>query len=321
MNDSAKCFISDFQSGMSISDIAKKYKAPYSTVYYYVKHLKPHRFEANHLPEDTKLTICDLYHSGLSTVKIGNKYNISHKAVAKVLDEYDIQRTGVGQRKYHVNESYFDSIDTQEKAYWLGLLYADGCNYVPKQTISISLEESDREILEKFREATENEKPLEFLDYSNKHDFGYQYKNQYRFLIFSAHMSKILEEKGVVHNKSLKITFPSFLEPDLYSHFLRGVMDGDGSFGVFNVSVPHKSLSISLTATEDFCIRVKEILNEQLGIYSSISDASCHNGITRTLNICRKNDVRLFLDWLYKDATIYLKRKHDIYTDFYNIAA
>lgn len=42
------------------------------------------------------------------------------------------------------NENYFDVIDTSEKAYWLGFLYADGAvSSGSKNTVELSLKASD----------------------------------------------------------------------------------------------------------------------------------------------------------------------------------
>lgn len=50
-------------------------------------------------------------------------------------------------RKYSLNESYFEKIDSEEKAYFLGFLFSDGS--VSKYSLNLSLAEVDKEILEK----------------------------------------------------------------------------------------------------------------------------------------------------------------------------
>ena len=53
-------------------------------------------------------------------------------------------------RKYNVNDNYFDVIDNQNKAYILGFLYADGCNY-KNGYFKIDLQEEDKNMLEVFK--------------------------------------------------------------------------------------------------------------------------------------------------------------------------
>ena len=50
-----------------------------------------------------------------------------------------------------MDEKYFDNIDTQNKAYTLGFLFADGYNSISKSTVSMALQESDGYILDKIR--------------------------------------------------------------------------------------------------------------------------------------------------------------------------
>ena len=52
-------------------------------------------------------------------------------------------------RKYNFDENFFDKIDTEEKAYWLGFIYADGAIF--KRTLSIRLSTKDIHHLEKFK--------------------------------------------------------------------------------------------------------------------------------------------------------------------------
>ena len=243
------------------------------------------------IPESEYENIVEMYKKGMSSVKIGQLFNCDHKTITKILDKYNINRTGVGLRRYQLNEHYFDEIDTPNKAYILGFFYADGSNCETKQTITMSLQEEDKYILEEIRNEIGSEKPLEFLDYSNKHDGGYNYKNQYRLLMFSKHMSQTLHDKGMPRNKSLILQWPTFLRDDLYSHFLRGYIDGDGYIQ------PHKwEYCVNFISTYDFCIKAQEYIENKLDIKCSLKEASCHNGVTSYLYIRHKEQVKKCLD-------------------------
>ena len=77
-------------------------------------------------------------------------------------------------KKYNYNENFFEEINTPEKAYFLGLLYADGTNVqLPTtKTMSITLQEQDVSILERFKKALNSEYPLLFLERQNT-NFNY----------------------------------------------------------------------------------------------------------------------------------------------------
>lgn len=85
------------------------------------------------------------------------KYGCSHKKIARVLESYHIPRTNKCHEIISIKRRIFDCIDNQDKAYILGL-YADGCNYMPKQTVSMSLQEEDFDILERIRLTIGSEK-------------------------------------------------------------------------------------------------------------------------------------------------------------------
>lgn len=272
---------------------------------------KPRYNEIIFSDEETQ-EIIQLYQSGMSTVKIGKQFHVGHKKIASVLEENGIPRTGVGRRKYKINENYFDKIDSPNKAYILGFLYADGHNEIKKTTVSISLQEEDKEILELMRQEIGSEKPLEYIDYSTKNDFGYHYKNQYRLIFFNKHICDILNEIGMLPNKSLSLTFPN-LEASLYSHFIRGYFDGDGSVCFSK----NGNCIATITSTESFCNSIKEILFEQLGIYTGIYNASNNNGITKVASISGKNQVQKFGEYIYKDAEMFLSRKYNKFLEKY----
>ena len=264
--------------------------------------------------DEQEQQIIDMYlNQNMSTVKIGKVFGYSHKPIAKVLERHNIPRTGVGNRKYKLNENYFDEINTPNKAYILGFLYADGCNSMQKSTIHISLQEEDKQILEDMRKEIGSEKELEFIDNSNKHNFGYTYKNMWRLNMFSKHMCETLENIGMMPNKSLKITFPN-IDESLYSHFIRGVFDGDGC--IHNSKGKTRHLC-SIVGTYDLCNFLKEYF-EKMGFSSHVREASNHNGITAVFEIWKKDSVMQFLDFLYSDAEMYLERKYQRYLNCIN---
>ena len=284
-----------------------------------VKCIEKNNYKKYIFSEDQKQDIVELYQSGNSTVLIGKMYNVGHKVIAKVLSEFNIQRTGVGKRRYKINEDYFDQIDTPDKAYILGFLWADGHNEIKKGTVSMSLEEGDKDILNLIRLEVGSEKELEFLNYSEKHDFGYNYKNQYRMLFFSKHMCESLYKIGMTSNKSLTAKFPN-ISNNLIRHFIRGLFDGDGS--VYRSQYKNKNsyhYTLTITSTKELCESLVSIVEDKIGINCHIYDASNHNGITKVFNISGKLQIKKFMDWMYENSNLKLERKYNRYIEyFYN---
>lgn len=265
--------------------------------------------------EEEVQDIIQSYLNGESSVQIGKRYNTTHKPILKLLKKNNIYVDKLARRfhrQYVLNETYFENIDTPNKAYILGFLFADGNNSLNKGEVRIALQEDDKVILEQMRLEINSERPLIFKDYSNKHDFGYTYKNQWQLSLFSKKICHDLNKLGMIPNKSLILEFPN-IDESLYSHFIRGYFDGDGS-----VCKSHCGGSnLSITSTNNFCLKLKEIVIDKLNIEGVIRDASNHNGITKVYSLTSNITVKTFLDWLYKDAELFLQRKYDRYQQYY----
>lgn len=102
------------------------------------------------------------------------------------------------------------------------------------------------------------------------------------------------------------MTFPELLDKKLYSHFIRGYFDGDGHVD------EHKGYHTNITSTESFCESVKNILTT-MDIESKMYNPQPYETTTRTLTMTNKKNSKKFLDYLYKDAKMYLLRKFDVY--------
>lgn len=260
------------------------------------------------IPKEKYDEIIDLYQNGMSLEKIGLKYDASRHAIKTVLNKMGVQTRDDSHkgRKYTINENYFDEINTPNKAYILGLLYSDGCNHRKTNHVNLELQERDKDILDKISEELETNKPLYFNELNKKSD---KWQNTYRLSICNKHISEVLEEKGVVPRKSLILAFPEWLPDELLPHFLRGYMDGDGHIQCF------ESRHASFASTESFCLSVQEKLKD-IGIESRIYNTHNKENSTRILYICKISNIVKFLDYIYKDAELYIQRKYETYQTF-----
>lgn len=264
-------------------------------------------------------TIISFYLSGLTTYQIAEKCECSQTFIMNTLKRGKIPRRTAQSytRKYIPNEKFFEIIDTEEKAYVLGFLYADGNNYVKgthSYEVSINLQEGDKIILEKMRDLLSPNSPVKYLVASNPN-----WKNQYSLKINSKIMTQQLTALGCVPAKSLILQFPNWLtDLKLQQHFIRGYFDGDGSvYSKKPSETGHIDWGWQITSTNQFCWAVKNLLEDRLNIhFSSKLDHDETNDITSTISVGGNLQVRKVLDWLYQDATIYLPRKYEKYQEF-----
>lgn len=275
-----------------------------------------------HKTEEYKKQILDLYNQGYNYHKIAEIVGSGHKTVKKLLLENGIRwrDTSEVSRKWKLNENYFDIIDTPNKAYILGFLYADGYNCLAKHSVRIALQEEDGYILEKMRQELESEKPLKYLDFNGQiRPNGYPCKNMYQLEVYGLHICKALEKQGMKQGKSLILQFPENLSEELYPHFIRGYFDGDGCIVNSIRKTGRIYCTMSFTSTEIFCIRLQEIFLKELPIIKCrVIDASCHNGVTKVLEIYGNERCKTLCDWLYKDAEMYLERKYQRFLELKN---
>lgn len=125
-----------------------------------------------------------------------------------------------------INENYFENIDTNEKAYWLGFLYADGYIGNINEKLQICLSIKDELHLDKFINCIEDE-------LSKKRYYG-PYKTSGKQVHWYTRNKKIINDLinlGCTNKKSHNIRFPKLNSQDLNCAFLLGYFDGDGTTG------------------------------------------------------------------------------------------
>lgn len=244
--------------------------------------------------------------TGISLTEMGKREKVDRRTLAKHFKELGIEIINK-QNCSKFNEHIFDQIDSEEKAYWLGFIFADG--YISSSPLregiknvyqfEISLGIKDIEHLNKFKKFIEFKKDI-ITD-----------KSRCRFIVANKHLWITLNELGCTPNKSLSLKFPN-IPQNLVRHFIRGYFDGDGCISrhVHNTCVtPH----IELLGT-------KQMLEHVL-LYSGISAKYKHDirhsEETWSLEWTKELGIE-FINYLYNNCSIYLNRKYELYQFFKN---
>jgi hypothetical protein len=211
-----------------------------------------------------------------------------------------INKQGGSKNRYLLNANYFEKIDSEEKAYWLGFLFADGSVYVGKQgyKLTVRLATKDRGVIESLFKALEADNPIKNEKQYKK---GKQYKKRFYLCSVGVISSKKLVcdlcSHGCIPNKSFKLKFPQLL-PGLEPHFIRGYFDGDGCI-CRNIWC--------VLGNRPFLKRVQKALMT-IGLNKTKIMAT---GRIFRLSYNGRYVIAKLTSYLYKDATICLNRKKE----------
>lgn len=296
---------------MAPIDFEKKYNRTWKAISSKAKILKIKRRKVSLLTyEDVK----KLYIDGMTMEGIGKICKIDKSSVGKILKNknVEIRLATETARKYTLNENYFDKIDTQDKCYWLGWIYSDGC--ISGNTITIALQEDDKEILEKLRDLIGSNRPLVFQNGRIKNDGSGYRKNQYSLVISSKYLVNRLLELGCTSKKAHTIQFPQYIPKELIKFWILAYFDGDGSV---NKSYKNSQCSFSICGNKFIVPEIQKILVNELNLCETKlyykKESNC------ALTYSGKNQIIKIMEWLYQDATIYLQRKYDKYQEIKNM--
>lgn len=263
----------------------------------------------NQYPADFEKMIFDAYTKGKSSVALKQEYGISPDTVLSIVKRLGgkTRTTKETSRKYDFNHDYFETIDTEDKAYFLGLFLADGC--VGKKEVILQLNLKDKQILQSF---------LKCIDGNNKIRYGQQKtnfnftSNYCRISLRSDKMINDLNRLGLCSNKTYEMKNLPRIDQNLQKHFWRGVLDGDGSV---SVSANKKYLDTAICGHPITMVEFIKFLSQNRIKNSGIKP---DHSIFR-VRVNRKYNLK-FLKLLYSNANpdLFLKRKYEKYLNYLN---
>lgn len=285
---------------VTITELSKKYDFDRAS---FSRYLKKQNIEVRKTSSTKKKIYNEAmkeYKNSDSTLKdICNKYNINMKNFSLYLKNNKVEvKNGFSNKRYGKDENFFEEIDSEEKAYWLGFIFADGCivnnELDGTYRILIELAKCDENHLIKFKNDIKSTAPI-------------AYRKDREMCSITINSKKIVEDLiklGAVVNKT-ELGFISKeilqMEEHLKLAFLRGYIDGDGYIDKTRnrivITIKTLSMSSSLKSMfEKYSFKLK-------------NDISYYR-----LIIENKTDFHKLLNDIYGDANIYLNRKYNIYT-------
>jgi Mor family transcriptional regulator len=296
-----------FKSGTSLRQITKDLNLPKRKVKEFIDNnnikIPTNKDRYN---EEFLNTLIKEYDEGLSIEKLSKKYSCSSNIINKKFKELGVEQRSIydRNRKYKINHNVFDNIDSEIKAYYLGLFVTDGSMSSKGADISIRLIYSDLEILQR----------LSYLFYDCDRAFIYDAKDgsnpTAKLYVSSTPIKQKLIELGITPNKTFTTHYLPCITEEYHRHFIRGLIDGDGYLGLRKEM---NGAAIILTGTQALLSRVGEILKQKLNIKFRLKKDTNKN--TFSLNITHYGDVKTVCNWLYEGSTIYLKRKFNNYQE------
>ena len=247
----------------------------------------------------------------------------SHQTVEKALkffnvDKINILKSNQHARKSRINDSFFEKIDSEIKAYYLGYFYADGNVNIrmdkrkPNTHISkaeISQAESDKYILLPLSLEIYNEDKIKTYAYKNR---SKETQNKCFLAINSKKICEDLIKLKCIPRKSLTLTFPTFdiVPQNLMNHFIRGYFDGDGHIGIYKYGGRVMSVHCENASSKFFNAGLKLFLENNYQIKSTlVIDKRKNNNFSILRILDGRKGIKKMYDFLYKDALFFLERK------------
>lgn len=239
--------------------------------------------------------VIKLFNEGFNVTKISNLLKLDFHNVSRIIKRngYTFSKCN----KYNIDSNIFKIVDNEEKAYWLGFLYADGYVSSKKNIVELTLKESDTNHLEKFKQ---------FLKFEGRITQNKKQKSS-RITFKDNEISQDLIKLGCVPNKSLILTFPTEnqVPNHLIHHFIRGYFDGDGCINDYK-----NPIAVSILGTFNF-------LNNILNLYN-LQNKKIKKENNIHFIVLNGENARNFLNVLYSNCNICLNRKFERFTNHIN---
>ena len=260
------------------------------------------------MTDEVVTSVMNLLSEGKTVPEISSILNINKVTIGSFLRTHGIK---LNPNKGNVH--YFDTIDSNAKAYIVGFIAADGALVKTRTTttLTITIKYEDRAVLEFIKSEIGNEHKLQEIIRPSSFDSS---KNIHhiRYTISDRNITVALNKLGITSNKSLSMK--NIIKNIPYEHrdaFIIGYFDGDGSVTIRDGLYPNDkgilckdySLYIQIRGTKEFLTGICNHLK--------VDPSHIHqNDSISQLNFANKKDTYRFFQ-CYNNLPFYYERKYN----------
>lgn len=245
--------------------------------------------------------------------QIGKLCGVSGDTIERWRKKLDIQQYPYKhpRKKYIVNSNFFNEIDTEEKAYWLGFIMGDGNIEKNNMRFNIILKEDDFEHLKKLNHSLSSTYKILLQSIDDNRGFNTQRAN---LRISSKEFCKSLNKNFIFPQKTGNELIPSTVPDNLIKHFIRGFFDADGSV-CKSSNRDYLRFNIA-SCSEKIIQQIITHLNNELNINLQYKEINRYSKPFFILESNSKNNTNKFLNYIYNNSNIYLDRKYNIWKKY-----
>jgi len=254
--------------------------------------------------DEQEAEIARLYLTGLSAKAIARQYGLGHHiSITAALRRQGVMQRPAPERNrlYKLNPYVFDDINSEEKAYSLGFIFADG-HVARERSLILAVSRADAIVLERLKNLLESESPVKDI-ISNQN--GKWPSEQSHIEFTDQYLGRRLTDLGMIsHRKQDDISWRKcFLSvPERLRHdWVRGWFDGDGS--------AHINPAITFCGPEGLLLEVRRLIANETKANPDLAVTKHSKSPIYYLRYSGRNVAKMAAGYLYNNATIYLERK------------
>ena len=260
--------------------------------------------------KDYQEEITKLYQEGKTAKEISSLLGFKYsQPVYNYFKKMGWERIGkAGKRIYGVNEDFFKCINTEEKAYILGFICADG--HIERDRLNITVSIKDKDILEKIRKAMQSNHPIKEVKRTNLYNkTDRKTLTLVELMIGSVELVKPLFNMGLTTNKTYTLNgdIVKYIPKYLIRDFLRGYFDGDGNIFFGRRYSSGYKYNVNICGNEDFLLKsFQTYFPSNNKLYKDLYSRQCY-----VWKISQRDKVKDFMYYLYYNSSISLQRKYN----------
>ncbi len=303
-----------YKMNFTVAELCNIYNVGRKTIYKYTKGLKRYYQDKTWLTEK-------YINQQMNKRQIAKILNVSESCIRENMKTLNIETDDKISRKrlYHYKHDYFSSIDSQDKAYWIGFIHADGFIRNTKNKynssekyLSFQLARKDKSHLQKFIDAIQSDIPIKD---------GQTNLNGKIFLnssirIRNVHIVNDLINLGFSPGNKLNNNVIPNIPKQYVRDFIRGLFDGDGCISPYYDTHKRQCCSWCVVASKSVCEFVAKIFKNELQINMTLLPDS---GIYR-VETSTSSSILKIMSWLYENPNCTkLDRKNLIFLQWSHI--